>query len=647
MLNKLCSRKLSNMLRYLLVSIFSCLNLASYLYAQEYAVLLLPDSITKNANVVVRNHEETIEIKSPGKAIYKNHYVFTILNEAGSKYADFVSSYDKFISIESITGTLYDAYGKKIKTVKKKDIMDASGNDGSSLITDGRIKHHSFNYETYPYTVEYEEINVFNGLFFLPSWHPVMAPFVSLIKSSYTIEAPADYVVRYKSFNTIEPIISSEKNSKKYSWSIANYPGIKSEIFGANWNHLVPTVLIAPSNFEIDGRAGNMDSWNNLGNFLTTLYTEREKLPDNLKQKIHDIADKLPTERDKVVALYKFMQDNTHYISIQLGLGGWQPLEATYVAEKKYGDCKALSNYMCAILKEAGIKAYPVVIKAGDFIDNIETSFSGNQFNHVIAFAQLKNDSIWLECTSQSNYPGHLGHFTADRDAILLAGKESRIVHTPIESSNINTQHRLIKGTIDLDGTLKAQIKTTYKGNSQDDVHGLAFEATPKEQLEYLQTNLTLSHYDIMELKYEQQINNYIPAITESYNVHAKNYASLTGKRLFIKPNVLARTGLQLPEDEKRTTPIELRNSFTEIDTCKIDIPEGMQAESMPKNVSVTTNFGSYSISYSFSQNSIICIRKLIRNKGSFNNQEYDSLVKFYNTIFKADNATIVLVKKT
>src|SRR4051812_17598546 len=124
---------------------------------QKYNASLIPDSLTKNANVVERYDETRIEIKEAGKAKIHRRYAFTILNEAGDKYSTFYTYYDKFREVNSIDGALFDANGKELKSVKKKDIEDLSGNNDESLMSDTRYKEHNFYYRTYPYTVEYEE----------------------------------------------------------------------------------------------------------------------------------------------------------------------------------------------------------------------------------------------------------------------------------------------------------------------------------------------------------------------------------------------------------------------------------------------------------------------------------------------------------
>ena len=94
--------------------------------AQSYNVGLIPDSLKKDTRAVVREEEYILEIKSPSKAITKEHHAYTIFNEGGDNIGGYTSLYDKFTAINSISGILYDASGKEVKRVKKKDMGDFS-----------------------------------------------------------------------------------------------------------------------------------------------------------------------------------------------------------------------------------------------------------------------------------------------------------------------------------------------------------------------------------------------------------------------------------------------------------------------------------------------------------------------------------------
>src|SRR5215831_13378381 len=98
----------------------------SFTYSQDYNVILIPDSLTKNSNAVKRFEELHVIIKSVEKMIVKHKYAITILNERGDDYAAYYNDYNKLHDLSDISGALYDAFGKKIKGVKKKDITDVS-----------------------------------------------------------------------------------------------------------------------------------------------------------------------------------------------------------------------------------------------------------------------------------------------------------------------------------------------------------------------------------------------------------------------------------------------------------------------------------------------------------------------------------------
>src|SRR5882724_2445305 len=165
------------------------------LYAQEYNVISIPDSLKTNAHVVKRYEEKIFEIKSPGKATEHERHVYTILDEDGDSYAKYRSWYDKFTSINYISGKLYNPSGKEMKHVKTKDMQDLSAGDRESLMTDTRYKVNDFYNRTYPYTVDYEEEDDIDGILYFSNWNPLSAPGLSVQFSKYVIIAPKDYLV--------------------------------------------------------------------------------------------------------------------------------------------------------------------------------------------------------------------------------------------------------------------------------------------------------------------------------------------------------------------------------------------------------------------------------------------------------------------
>jgi Domain of Unknown Function with PDB structure (DUF3857)/Transglutaminase-like superfamily len=626
--------------------LFLLLPLPAVLFAQSYNVLLIPDSLKKNADVVVRYDERIMEIKSPGKATVKERHTYTILNEAGARYGNYSSYYDKFTSINYITCTLYDPFGKELKRVKKKDMQDVSGDDDMSLMVDTRYKAHNFYYRSYPYTVDFEEDDDVDGVLDFADWVPLPAPSMAVQYSKYVIIAPKEYEVRYRSYNcAVQPVITENGNKKIYTWEIKNLPALVTESNAPSFREMVPTVAFAPSDFEAEGYKGNMSTWTNFGKFIYQLIQGRDMLPDDIKARVHQIADPLKNEREKVFALYDFMQKNTRYISVQLGIGGWQPFDAKYVATKRYGDCKALSNYMVALLKEAGIKARYVVITAGSNARPINEEFPSLQGNHVVCCVPMAKDSIWLECTSQTTSAGFMGSFTGDRKAILIDEEGGHIVRTPVYTATDNLQWRAVNAVIDADGNLDAKVDTRFSGIQQETPHALIYEVSKEDREKYLNRAINLPTYQVEDSKYTEE-KGILPVVKEYLHILSNGYASVTGKRMFIAPNLFNKTGLRYSPDSVRKYDIVYNNAYRDIDSIVITVPAGYVPESLPAAVTIDGRFGKYSASSKVEGNKIYYIRVQEKSRGRFPAGDYAELVKFQEQMYKADRARIVLVKK-
>ena len=101
------------------------------------------------------------------------------------------------------------------------------------------------------------------------------------------------------------------------------------------------------------------------GILMNRLYEGRDILTPEVKSEIRALTANATSDTEKVHIVYDYLQKNTRYVSVQLGIGGWQPFDAEYVYENKYGDCKALTWFMKSMLETIGIKSYPALVSAG------------------------------------------------------------------------------------------------------------------------------------------------------------------------------------------------------------------------------------------------------------------------------------------
>ena len=116
-----------------------------------------------------------------------------------------------------------------------------------------------------------------------------------------------------------------------------------------------------------------------------------------------------------------------------------------------------------------------------------------------------------------------------------------------------------------IDGTLNIMAATCYTGMQQDDLHGLINYLSKEKVKEYLHEQLDFSTYDVNKFDYKEERNS-LPAINESLDITVSNYATITGKRLFIVPNVMTRSGRKLSQDSTRKFDIQLNYEYKDVD---------------------------------------------------------------------------------
>ena len=608
-----------------------------------YAVKNIPVHLLKNADAVIRHSSINKEIWSADEQITRCKYAITILTNDAQSHGYFREFYDEFSDIYDYSLKAYDAEGNEVYEADGSDFEDLKAFT-YNLFDKIRIIKLDYSLSRLPYTIEIEFSQSDEHTLYIVPWMPIQDFGISLQHAKFSLKTPNDYDCRILENNIPgKSHVDTTDTEIKRTWTLQNIKAIEKQFFMPEKQDIFPNIMISANEFEYDGYKGSLKTWKDIGEWRVNLLKNRDELPAETKQKLITLTKNATTVEEKTRILYNYLQENTRYVSVQLGIGGFQPFKANVVDEKKYGDCKALSNYMISMLKAVGVKSHYVAIKNDRETTDINPSFPSHQFNHIIVCVPDAKDTLWLECTSQSKPFGYIGFGNHNRHCLLVTPGKSALVKTPDYSREHNVKTRKGYAELHSNRVLTYKGTTTYKGLHYELMSRL-FRLSPEDQKNELYESLRLNDFKInqYDLSHKKEMS---PSAKLNLNIEVNNYASGIGNRLFIPLNILSKSGFVPAKTEVRKYPIFIRNNRSEIDTTFFKLPTDFKVEHLPKPVSITTEFGEYRNQMTIEEDQMIYIRELHFKKGTYPAQTYGKLRDFFVDIKTADHSKAVLIK--
>ena len=606
-----------------------------------YDVNSIPESVKKNASVVVRNETIEFEVTDIDRAKLNVHRIVTVINESGEEALFFHQQTDKFVSLEDAEIKIYNNAGKIINKYKQKDLNTVSV--GDELIDDAKSYYFHVPATIFPVTIEYSYTKRYKGILSYPRYE-ILVPDEGVESSSYTAKILSSLDVRFKEKNIhLPPFISEDGKYKIYAWSVKNLAPIKYEEGAVSYESRYPSIILAPNHFKLDDYEGDMTSWNSFGLWYASLKKGADMLPEERKKFYSELVRTAKNDREKVKIIYDYLQKNFRYVSIQLGIGGFRPFSAQFTDEKKYGDCKALSNYMQAVLASLGIESYQALINAEYNKEPVDPAFPCNLFNHVILCVPQKKDSIWLECTSRTNDFGELGSFTENRNALLIKENGGILVATPISKASDNIFNAFTTITLKEDGSGSSKTTLKGKGEYKQDLISLMDEKED-EQKNYIVSRWSFKDPDSIIFNKKEPAGEPELIITQEL----ENIPEFkTSSKMFLPPHIYNIWSIKLPKSENRRQDFYFNCPFEKTDTTVFKIPDGYKLEALPEGRNSQYNSACYTSKYCYDEKSwsVYSTDKIILKKNKIPVQDYSAIKNFFDDVLK-ENADRIVIKK-
>lgn len=607
-----------------------------------YATDLVPSNLKSRANSVIREMETTVDMRATDQVIMTVKKVVTVWNKSGDPRAELVIYYDKSSSIQRVKGQVLDAMGNLNTKFSLSDFNDQSAVSDGSLFVDYRLKYYSPIVTTYPYTVVYEyEIRNKQNLI-IPDWYANAYPDQSVEKNKYTfISRPGDEIrIREYNYAGKSEVLKSEK-STSYTWQLSNKPAFKAEPYAPDPERYQTYVKIAAKQFSYYGYKGSYQNWDELGKWVyNDLIKGRQALPEGAVQTVTELVKGIENDREKAKKIYEYVQKKNRYISVQIGIGGLQPMQATEVHQLSYGDCKALVNYTQSLLKAANIPSLYCVVNAGSRKKNMDPDFASvEQGNHIILAVPMKTDTVWLECTSSDSPFGFLGDFTDDRTVLACTPEGGKLLKTPALTSEMNTQKRKAQLQVDAQGSVTGKLNTIFSGSQYDNYQHMVAEPYT-EQLKLLKDHYDVDNINFSDFKLVQEKGSN-PNTLESFNLDIQKYAAKNNDLFYLELNAFNKTRT-IPEVRNRTFPVYINRGYTDEDELIYQLPEGFKVETKPDNKLIISPFGFYSSSLKIEGKTLTYKRTLQLKDGNYPAEKYEEFSNFMSNVNAADHAKLI-----
>ena len=171
----------------------------------------------------------------------------------------------------------------------------------------------------------------------------------------------------------------------------------------------------APSRYQLIRLVELTDfaSWADLGALMAPLYQKAAVIPPQgaLRGELERIQKLSADPKVRAEAALALVQDRVRYVALSMGAGGYVPADPEVTWSRRFGDCKAKTAMLLALLGAMGIQAEPVAVSsaAGDGVDARLPLVA--LFNHVLVRATIAGKTYWLDGT-------RIGDTSLDRLAV-------------------------------------------------------------------------------------------------------------------------------------------------------------------------------------------------------------------------------------
>jgi hypothetical protein len=613
--------------------------------ADTAAVLLLDEQVT------------TISDSGEMKTVYRRAY--KILRPKGRGLGTVIIYYDNETRITFLKAWSIPRDGKEFE-VKEKDAVDFSSS-GGSLYQDDRGKALEIpaaepgNIIGYEYEQKRRRPSLLQDLWDFQDVIPVR-------RARYVLQLPKswEYKSTWENYAGVEPHSVGDND---WVWEIENVPAVEPELSMPPWRAVAGHLSLTFFGATDGQREKSHGSWQDVGRWYSQLVAGRRQSTPEIQQKVAELTAGKDTLIEKLRALAAFAQRDIRYVSIQIGIGGYQPHAASDIFTNHYGDCKDKVTLLSAMVHELGLESNYVLVNAsrGRVLADFPSMLN---FNHVILAIHLPADTpvailfaakkydpygllLFFDPTDDLTPLGYLPSSLQASKGLLVSGQGGELIDLPLLPPTVNRLMRSAKLSLAPNGKLSGEVQEIRWGAPGTYLRAQLLAAQGPERRKVMERFLSqfLSGINLVDVKVEN-LEDYDANLIVRYSFTAESYAKTAGDLMLLRPRVLGTKSDDILETDKpRKYPVEFEEATLQSDIYTITLPLGYKVDELPPPTDVDTGFAKYNSEIKVEGNALNYSRTYQVRDVIVPTARLEDLKKFYRKVI-ADERNSAILKR-
>jgi transglutaminase-like putative cysteine protease len=478
---------------------------------------------------------------------------------------------------------------------------------------------------------------------FVSSWRTTMD--FPAMRSRFVLDVPASFTPRIEERHVdIKRVEQQASGRQYYVWAKQSVMPVKGEVFAPD--SAIPRMgidVVSPT------------KWADIARWYGGLAADRYAMSARTTAIVDSIARAQHSADDTIAALHTWIARDIRYVSVALGMGGYQPRFPDSTVTAGFGDCKDKATLFIAAAKHLGVTAYPVLLNSSGAADSTLPTIG--QFDHAIAAVANKSGGYtYLDLTTAAFEPGQIPpNYQGGFGLVVLPGGKSEEIRFPKESSGVQTTH--FDGVVADDGTMSGQLEFSAKGGA-----GTSFRAMFSQPLDSARrAAVTRSFAAILPgakpdtlVVSDMRDARTVPEITVRLHGadgfrRAGTVSVLTVPPPFYSQATWAtRLLAQLDGQPARRFPIDAARvwgSGTAVTELRLTVPAGWKVE-LPTGTDAKSVFGEYRSEYSQDGRTISITTRTTGAEGVLPKERLDDLRAWLKAI-AADEVSSIVARAT